>query len=324
MKIFSEKYIINHNPFIQKIETIQELNNEIEYTNSIILKKRKNQYLIPYEYGNGIKGKGEYVLRWGIGCIYDCVYCYSKLKVKDSNITVFPDLYNIENEIIKLAKINKNLLINAGENFDSFILENTIPFSQELTHIIAKHKNVKCEFRTKAIVPDSFINNASKENITIAFSLSPAQWRKKIEKQTPPLDKIINNIIKLQKADFDIALRFEPIILFENWQQKYKELIIELSRKINLNKINSIDISLLRLTKQGYKKVSKYNEIIDGELLYHKEDSKYRYFLPYRIKAYRFLINELKKVYTGKIHIGTEPEKFIKKYFKNSENKFIF
>ena len=150
--------------------------------NSIILKKRKNEYLIPYQYGNGIKGKDEYVLRWGIGCIYDCIYCYSKLKVKDSNITMFPDISTIREEIKELCQKNKLLLINAGENFDSFILENKIPFSQRLTHVINEFENVKCEFRTKAIVPQSFIQNADTNNIVIAFSISPAEWRKKVER----------------------------------------------------------------------------------------------------------------------------------------------
>lgn len=317
MKIYCEKQLLENNDYVKNINDIEIMEPGKEYSDSIILKQRKNSYIIPYEYGTGIKGKDEYVIRWGIGCIYDCIYCYSKLKVKDSNITMFPDINAIHEEIRKLSEIKKDILLNAGENFDSFILEKKIPFSEKLSIILSEFENVKCEFRTKAIVPDSFIEKADKRNILIAFSISPAEWRKKIELKTPPLEKIFENISKLQDKGFEVAIRFEPVILFDGWKEKYSETIKELDRKTDIRKIQSIDIALLRLTKQGYRKVSAFPEIIKGELLYHKEDSKYRYFLPFRIKAYRFLINELRKYYSGKTHIGTEPEKFIERWGQN-------
>ncbi len=318
MQIYLDEQLKQHNPYLEKIKNYIPYSSEMEYDKNeinIIISPRKNNYILPYDYGEGVRGKGEYVLRWGSGCIYDCVYCFPKARFNNNPlIRIFPEIDKIISEL-SMLNYSKKLLLNAGENFDSFLFENIIPFSETLTNELFKLSDkIQIEFRTKALVTETFIKNANKKNCIIAFSISPESIRKFYESKAPELALKINNLTKLQKAGFKTAIRFEPVILTEHFKENYIELFKNLAHNGIFKNLDSVDISLLRLTKNNYSTLIETNpELLRNEWLYHEQHKKYRYFSGIRVKAYKFLIEELKKYYAKPVHIGTEPEEFVKK-----------
>ncbi|MGM0607702.1 MAG: spore photoproduct lyase family protein [Candidatus Muiribacteriota bacterium] len=319
MKIYLNKQLKNNeNILIQNVKnqkTFETVNsNKLNSLSSsaIFLDKRKDNYIQKYDYGKNIQGKNEYVIRWGKGCVYNCAYCFPKARFKKNKlITIFPEIDKIVEEITLLKKklpTDQILKLHAGENFDSFIFENIIPFSETLsTEAGQNFSNINIEYRTKSLVPDSFIKNACKKNSTIAFSLSPENVQKKYEKKVPPLSLKLENIIKLQKEDFKVALSFEPVILTENYLNNYKKLFLKLFNNNILDKVENIDISLLRLTHENYKTLlNNHPELLNHEWVYNKVNKKYRYFIPIRKKAYKNIIKLLSQYYSGRIFLSTE------------------
>jgi spore photoproduct lyase len=317
MTIVAHKKILENNDFLKNIENLKivESEKEIPTKTTVFLTERKNEYIIPYDYGKNVIGKNEYVLRWGLGCIYSCVYCYSKLKHKTTYIALFPDIFNIKKEINALKRKEKNILLNAGENYDSMILENKIPFCKHLS--LALPDDILIEFRTKAIVPKAFIKEANKKNSLIAFSVNPEYIRKNYEINAPSLKSIINNINELLENGFKVALRIEPIILIKNYEKLYFEFINFLNENINLKALHSVDIALLRFTKKGLKNVKDIKEIYVNEWIYNKNDGKFRYFIKLRYDALKKIKNYLENFLDREIYIGGEPLNFIEKFFKN-------
>ncbi|MFW5782868.1 MAG: radical SAM protein, partial [Candidatus Muiribacteriaceae bacterium] len=222
-RILIERKLLDNNPYLLKIrdavvfETIPD-----NITGSdILLTSRNNEYIIPYSYGNNIEGKGEHVLRWGNGCIYNCTYCYVK-QINKPYIQMFPDINAIMKEISALRS-QSPILLNAGENFDSFILESRIPFCTELISQCSGLDNIQIEFRTKAIVPDRFIREFSgtDSDFHVAVSINPEYIRQNIEKKVPPVKSSISNIKKLIDNGIKTAIRFEPVILVKDHRKIY-------------------------------------------------------------------------------------------------------
>ncbi len=318
--IYIEKALSEKDPFLikgvtQKHELIENINsiNESCLNGDIILKRRKNSFIIPYQYGHGITGKNEYVLRWGTGCKFSCLYCYVQQKINFTKIlTVFADTKAIKEELQELFKIKKKILLNAGENFDSFICEKETGFTSRLTNMFSDFPELTVEYRTKSLIPENYINNVNSQNTFIAISLNPYYINKRFEKGTSDHNDRIQNIKALLDKGHRLALRIEPVILIDDYLNHYKKFFRQLSAEFDINRLESIDISLLRLTKKGFNFVKKNREIMSGEWILSTSDNKYRYFIRQRIIALKELKDALSKVYKGSIYIGGEPKNLLK------------
>jgi|GEM_PF-4604600 len=232
----------------------------------IFMKKRKIPFLVPYNYGRGITGKNEYVLRWGNGCRFNCIYCYMRQKPGfDKRMTLFADINQIKEEVDRLTEIKNGFIINAGENFDSFIPEEMTGFTTRLTGLFSKYPQITVEYRTKSLIPEKYIDHVRSDNTFIAISLNPETINTSFEKGTAKFGDRLINLRKLLNKGHRVALRIEPVILTETFPKNYFNFIERLNNEIDLNRLESIDISLLRLTKKGLSSLKNIKDIMRAE-----------------------------------------------------------
>ena len=75
-----------------------------------------------------------------------------------------------------------------------------------------------------------------KNKIIIRMSVNPEEIINKVEFGTSKLNDRIEAINKLAEAGYKVGILIAPVILVENWQQKYTELVKKLESELS-NKI---------------------------------------------------------------------------------------
>ncbi len=72
---------------------------------------------------------------------------------------------------------------------------------------------------------NSILDINHKSKTVIRMSVNPEEIIKKVEFGTSTLFKRIDAINKLCDAEYPVGLLIAPVVMIENWQQHYKELM---------------------------------------------------------------------------------------------------
>lgn len=172
------------------------------------------------------------------GCTASCLYCYLVCNYnKCAYLRLFVNREEMLNKIIKTTKNSeKEITFEIGSNSD-LILENTI--TNNLVWTIENFKNTakgKLTFPTKFSMVENILPLEHKNKIIIRMSVNPEEIINKVEFGTSKLNDRIEAINKLAEAGYKVGILIAPVILVENWQQKYTELVKKLESELS-NKI---------------------------------------------------------------------------------------
>ena len=172
------------------------------------------------------------------GCTASCLYCYLVCNYnKCAYLRLFVNREEMLNKIIKTTKNSeKEITFEIGSNSD-LILENTI--TNNLVWTIENFKNTakgKLTFPKKFSMVENILPLEHKNKIIIRMSVNPEEIINKVEFGTSKLNDRIEAINKLAEAGYKVGILIAPVILVENWQQKYTELVKKLESELS-NKI---------------------------------------------------------------------------------------
>lgn len=261
-------------PYLQKRDS---LNLFIAHKKGTLVKQAPDAY--------GLSGEPHYYFIHAYNCIYECDYCYLQGYFNTPDLVLFVN----HDEIIKsmqeqVDKSSGNIWFHAGEFSDSLALTH---LTGELTfyHEFAK-KNPRAyiELRTKSANIKELMKLQALPNFITSFSLSPKDKIKNHDLKTPSLNARLKAIEKLYQAGHPIGLHFDPVIHSDDFEEKYQELISQVSKVVPLSEVEYISIGVVRFTKDVYTQVKQnypktsyfHSELTKGE------DGKIRYPRPMR------------------------------------------
>ena len=226
------KFEIDNNNNIEEMRKKQ--NKEFPYmkrnliiatrkTHKFVENHKTSDFLVPYT---------------SSGCTASCLYCYLVCNYnKCAYLRLFVNREEMLNKIIKTTKNSeKEITFEIGSNSD-LILENTI--TNNLVWTIENFKNTakgKLTFPTKFSMVENILPLEHKNKIIIRMSVNPEEIINKVEFGTSKLNDRIEAINKLAEAGYKVGILIAPVILVENWQQKYTELVKKLESELS-NKI---------------------------------------------------------------------------------------
>ena len=192
----------------------------VRKTHKFVENHKTSDYLVPYT---------------SSGCTAMCMYCYLVCNYnKCAYLRLFVNREQMLEKIIKTAqKSEKQLTFEIGSNSD-LILENTI--TGNLVWTIENFANTEKGFLTlptKFDMVDDILPLEHNGRIIIRMSVNPAEIINKVEFGTSRLKGRIEAINKLAEAGYKIGILIAPVILVENWQQLYSELIQTLSTELS-------------------------------------------------------------------------------------------
>lgn len=317
--IYYEKEIINYPLGKQLMEQYQETPKiEIENHNNIEEMRKKQNSEFPNMKNNLIIGvrkthkfvenhkTSDYLVPYtSSGCTAMCMYCYLVCNYnKCAYLRLFVNREQMLEKIIKIAqKSEKQLTFEIGSNSD-LILENTI--TGNLVWTIEHFANTEKGFLTlptKFDMVDSILPLNHNGRIIIRMSVNPEEIINKVEFGTSRLKGRIEAINKLAEAGYKIGILIAPVILVENWEKLYTDLIRTLSEKLSEKAKKKVFFEIIFMT-YSYVHTRINEEAFPNAInLYNKEimtgrgKGKYGYKEKNRIEAEKILREQMHKYF---------------------------
>lgn len=290
--------IENHN----NIEEMRSKSNK-EFMNmkrNLIIGVRKTHKFVPNH-----KTSDFLVPYTSSGCTAACMYCYLVCNYnKCAYLRLFVNREKMLEKIIKTAeKADKELTFEIGSNSD-LILENTI--TNNLVWTIENFKDSKkgeLTLPTKFSMVEPILGLDHQGKITIRMSVNPKEIINRVELGTSSLEKRIQAINQLNEAGYKTGILIAPVIMIEDWKQKYHELIKELEAKLTPKSKSKVFFEVIFMTysfvhdKINTEAFPNALKIYEKEKMQGRGKEKYMYKQELREDGKRFFEAELAKYF---------------------------
>ncbi|MFN3604865.1 MAG: radical SAM protein [Leptonema sp. (in: bacteria)] len=318
-KIYIDKnLIIEKNQIVQNtIQNIKNTNIQVEFINNpkeifdsyskgnslfkkniIVLYKYNGKFLSSCPGSDGMVCCQYFVINLGIGCIYDCHYCYLQNFMNQPLITVFGNVEDALEEIYnKIYNKNFHFRIGTGEYSDSLALDPIFEISKILIEFFSKVPNATLELKTKSNSVDHLLNLSHNKKTVVSWSLNPQKIIDKIEPGTASLEERILAAKKVLKAGYKVGFHLDPMIYFDAWEESYKNLLDLVFDTIDTDRIAWISLGTFRYSP-GQKEIMQkrfFSDTLTKEEMVVGNDGKFRYYKQIRYEMYSKIKEHIQK-----------------------------
>ena len=167
---------------------------------------------------------------FGHGCLYNCSYCYMK-RHKPEGLSVATNTMDILTEVNShafFATVEKPNQTGDYITYDiscneDFALHAKYHEWEKIFKFFKDHPLAMGSFATK-YVNDAFMDFDPDGKIRIRFSLMPEEYREILEPNTDPIQDRLYAVQGFLRAGYEVHLNFSPVIVHDNWLEKYKIL----------------------------------------------------------------------------------------------------
>lgn len=241
---------------------------------------------------------GYKILHTGSGCPLDCSYCVLQAYLNNPFITLFTNLEDMAAEIAAAPALNsgKTVRIGTGEYMDSLALEHLTGFTQYIQPFLQERNRVVLELKTKTTHIDALLRLDHNAGYIVSWSLNAADIAQKEEHPAPDIRQRIYAAEKLTAAGYRVGFHFDPVILYNGWQEGYRKTIELLAAHIPPSSCAWISIGLLRYMpalKTAACRRFPHSPIYAQEFV-PGLDGKMRYLQDMRIEMYANMISWLR------------------------------
>lgn len=298
------KNATNANIEIEWIDNPKEIMFSSKHTDlfvkdTLIIHKHLGKFLSSCPGSDGVVCCQYFVINFGVGCVFDCHYCYLQYYMNQPYITIFGNIEDLLAELeSKIANRSFPVRIGTGEYTDSLALDPLLELSPLLIRFFARQKNATLELKTKSANVDHIINEEHDQRTVIAWSINPPSVIEKIEKGTASLQERLRAARKAQEAGYKLAFHLDPIIYYENWEKEYTALLEELFSTVDTERIAWISLGTFRYSN-GQKEIMQKrfpdDTLTKSEMLLGN-DNKYRYYKKIRYEIYKKIKDFIQRV----------------------------
>ena len=180
-----------------------------------------------------------------------------------------------------------------------------------IENFVAKAEKGKLTFPTKFDMVDPILDLDHQGKIIVRMSVNPQEVISKIEIGTSPLKNRVEAINKLKKAGYPIGILIAPVVLVDNWKEKYEELVKYLQENLSEEVKKDVFFEIIFMTYSYVHNAINQEAFPDAINLYNKDlmmvrgRGRYMYKKEIREDGARFF------------------EEIMEKYFPNNEIKYI-
>lgn len=237
------------------------------------------------------------------GCMASCLYCYLVCNYnKCSYLRLFVNREQMLKKIIDACqKSDKDLVFEIGSNSD-LVLENEITGNLNWTiENFAKVNKGFITFPTKFHMIDPILNLEHNRRTIVRMSMNPEYIISKVELGTSKLTDRIEAINKLCEKNYRVGILIAPVILLQNWQSMYIELLTELKNKLSDKAKKDLPIEIIFMTYSYVHRMINNEafpnavELYDKEMMTGRGMGRYCYNKTVRSQAEEFFKEEVPK-----------------------------
>lgn len=246
---------------------------------------------------------GYFIFHFAENCPLSCSYCILQAYFNKPGFRIWANL--IEDGLPSLFSFLKErkdkgelTRIGTGEFTDSLVFEPIVGVAKTLINFWREvDPFAVLELKTKtAPSPEFFASIPADRRIIFAWSVNTERIVSSEEKKGASLKSRINSANEALKRGFTLAFHFDPIILYEGAEEEYAKVIEEILNRFPLNRIAWISLGMLRFPIE-LKEIAEKNfpetKIYASEFI-RGLDSKCRYFIDRRLKAYKKILEPFK------------------------------
>lgn len=226
------------------------------------------------------KPSAHYQLPLVSGCMGQCEYCYLNTRLGDKPfIRVHVNIEQILNSANKYIdeRLPEVTIFEGAATSDPIPVE---PYTNSLKSSIeffAKIDNARFRFVTKYNDVESLLNINHNNHTEIRFSINTSSVIDKFEHFTSSSNKRLEASIKVAEAGYPVGYLIAPVFIYQDWKRDYKDLLIELSKKLpkNLKFPVTFEIISHRYTTTAKNRILQV--FPENELPMNDEERKYKY-----------------------------------------------
>jgi len=223
----------------------------------ILAKKYGNKVLAAPE-GYGYNASKSYYFSHMLNCVYDCRYCFLQGMYSSANYVLFVNFEDFEEAIEEKIRENQGGgVYYSGYDCDSLALEPVSNFCKHFLSVFRRNPRAELEIRTKSTQVRSLLDVEVVPNCVIAMSFTTSEAATQWEHKVPSIDKRIEALRKLQLAGWNVAIRFEPLILDSESLSPYETLFEKIFSRLEAGRLHSVSSGLFRMPVEFHKRIVK-------------------------------------------------------------------
>ena len=293
----SQKLVVNQVKDIEKSLSLS-LDPVTEGKKHLYLTKNRGSFVKKCPGTNGLICCNYYVIDLVENCPLECSYCFLQNYLTGKMITVYVNVDDLFDELDRLlADKNSFYRVGTGELSDSLALDGATSFSTRLIDYFKNRENALLELKTKTNHVDKLPGQEDLRNVVISWSLNPQSVIDREEPVSASLSERLEAAFRAEELGYQLAFHFDPIILFDGWEEAYASVLTRLFRKIKSRNVAWISLGGFRYTPPQHKIIETRfpgSRVIYDEL-FMGPDGKMRYFIKKREKIYQFMLDAIKK-----------------------------
>ncbi len=124
---------------------------------------------------------------------------------------------------------------------------------------------------------ESLLNIDHNNHTEIRFSLNTASIIDKYEHFTASANKRIEASMKVAEAGYPVGFLIAPVFIYPNWKEDYKDLLMELSKKLPKNMKFPVTFEIISHRYTTTAKSRILEVFPESELPMNDEERKYKY-----------------------------------------------
>ena len=266
---------------------------------TVLLYKYNGKFMSACPGSDGMVCCNYAVINFGIGCLFDCHYCYLQNFMNNPLMTLFGNMEDLFTELDQRTKNKKHhFRIGTGEYTDSLALDELTGLSQLLVEKFAGMENATLELKTKSANVDALLDLDHRGRTVVAWSVNPPAVVDGVEDDTANLEERLAAAEKVQAAGYKLGFHLDPLIYFEGWEEEYHALIDRIFDRIDPDRVAWISTGSFRYAP-GLKEIMQARFQDDGltrEEMVQGPDGKYRYFKTIRQEMYASVRDKIQSV----------------------------
>ena len=243
---------------------------------------------------------GYLVLTLASNCPMDCGYCFLQEYLADNpGFQIYANYTEAFDELERLRRKApaRGLRVGTGELADSLAFDSLTGISRDLIEYFSRREDLTLELKTKTDEIENLLATDPQGRTLVSWTLSPERVFRSTEHRTASPAARIEAARRVLQAGYRVAFHLDPIIAYEGAERDYCELIENLFDAITPSRIAFISMGGLRMTPA--LRAAARRRFPDDPMLVGEEvlspDSRYRAFLPLRLKLYSALSERIKR-----------------------------
>lgn len=237
------------------------------------------------------------VIKTVSNCPFDCSYCFLQDYLNDGNTKVIQDIDAIMANVHEKVDREPNRLFRIGtwELGDSLALEVQTGQAAALIERFRDIPNALLELKTKSDVVAPILTLDHGQKTVVSWSLNTHAVVNAEEHKTARLADRLAAMKAVYDAGYLVGVHIDPMILHDNWEIEYTDLVDQLFAHIQPDRLAWLSIGSLRFKPEMKKKMESNfpgSSLTAAEMVLG-DDGKLRYPKPIRNQMYAHILADL-------------------------------